>query len=312
MGASEHEQKRRLFLVPLDGSRLAEAALPVARSLAAKFGARLLLLHVIENAAPSRIHGDRHLSRVPEASSYLEEVANGMRAEGVETDIHVHEVAEQDVARSISHHAIEHRADLVIVCTHGSGGLREFIFGSIAQQALEHGARPLLLVRPSPDQVTHSFIPRRMLVLLEGAGEHEPALDAATPLALAYGAQLHLVLVVPTLTTLSGPQAALGIYLPATMRAVLSLAEQGAYDYMAQIEERCRISGLDVTSVVLRGDAVPETLALATSLPADLVIAGAQGEAGLRGLLSGSTATRMTAHAGAPILLVEKMVAESG
>jgi nucleotide-binding universal stress UspA family protein len=300
------------YLVPLDGSRLAEAALPAAQSLAAHRGARLLLLHVIERDAPQKVHGERHLSRIPEAISYLEQVATNLRAEGVETEVHVHEVGEYDVARSIYEHATEQHADLVILCTHGKGGFRGFIFGSIAQQALEHGARPLLLVRPDSGQTNPSFALRRILVLLEGMGEVEPALAAATSLAHVYGAELHLAVVVPTLGTLTGPQAVSGLYLPATMRAVLSLAEEGARKYLARIEEQCRAEGLAVSCAVLRGDAVPEALALAATLPADLVIAGAQGEAGLRGLLSGSTAKRMTDHAGAPILLVEATAGSAG
>lgn len=294
----------RVFLVPLDGSRLAEAALPPALSLAVHLGARLLLLHVIERAAPRTVHGERHLSSVPEAAAYLEQVATNLRAEGVEVSVHVHEVGEHDVARSIGDHAAEHHAELVVLCTHGKGGVRDFFFGSIAQQALEHGARPLLLVRPHSGPTNPIFAPRRILVLLEGPGDEEPALAASTSLARVYDAELHLAWVAPTLGTLSGPQAASGVYLPATTRAVLSLAEVGARERLAGIEERCRAARLTVSSTVLRGDAVPETLALAATLPADLIVAGAQGEAGLRGLVSGSPAKRMTDRAGAPILLV--------
>lgn len=303
MATGEHIA--RVIVVPLDGSRLAEAALPPARSLAAHMHARLLLLHIIERAAPRTVHGERHLSTVPEAAAYLEQVAIDLRAEGVEVAVHVHEVGEHDVARGIGDHAAEHHAELVVLCTHGKGGVRDFLFGSIAQQALEHGARPLLLVRPEAAGRTNPvFAPRRILVLLEEPGDEEPALGASTSLARVYGAELHLAWAAPTLGTLSGAQAASGVYLPATTRAVLSLAEAGARERLTGIEERCRAEGLTVSSTVLRGDAVPETLALAATLPADLIVAGAQGEAGLRGLVSGSPAKRMTDRAGAPILLV--------
>jgi nucleotide-binding universal stress UspA family protein len=49
------------IVVPLDGSKLAEAALPVASVLAEKLGAKVTLLHAIEKGAPEEIHGQRHL-----------------------------------------------------------------------------------------------------------------------------------------------------------------------------------------------------------------------------------------------------------
>ena len=55
------------LLVPLDGSPLAEAALPAAAYLAQKLGASVTLLHVIEQDAPQEIHGERHLTDPDEA-----------------------------------------------------------------------------------------------------------------------------------------------------------------------------------------------------------------------------------------------------
>ena len=56
------------LLVPLDGSRLAEAALPAASFVAGRLGARVTLLHVIERDAPQEIHGERQLSEPEEAA----------------------------------------------------------------------------------------------------------------------------------------------------------------------------------------------------------------------------------------------------
>ena len=70
------------ILVPLDGSRLAEYAMGAAASLAARFHARLLLLHVLERGAPATVHGDRHLTGVEEAEAYLREVAARWSGDG--------------------------------------------------------------------------------------------------------------------------------------------------------------------------------------------------------------------------------------
>jgi nucleotide-binding universal stress UspA family protein len=63
------------LLVPLDGSRLAEAALPAAATLSKTLGARVTLIHVIERGAPQEIHGQQHLSDPAEASVHVGEVA---------------------------------------------------------------------------------------------------------------------------------------------------------------------------------------------------------------------------------------------
>ena len=63
------------ILVPLDGSKLAEAALPAAVSLAKTFKAPVTLLHIIEQDAPEEIHRDRHLTEASEAEAYLAKIA---------------------------------------------------------------------------------------------------------------------------------------------------------------------------------------------------------------------------------------------
>ena len=73
------------LLVPLDGSRMAESALPTAAWLAARAGATLTLVHVIEKNAPSEVHSERHLVSPEEAGDYLAEVASRKVLEGLKS-----------------------------------------------------------------------------------------------------------------------------------------------------------------------------------------------------------------------------------
>ena len=66
------------ILVPLDGSHLAEAALPAAASLAEKLNAPVTLLHIIEQNAPEAIHNERHLTKPEEAENYLQDLAQAL------------------------------------------------------------------------------------------------------------------------------------------------------------------------------------------------------------------------------------------
>src|SRR5512133_333903 len=94
------------ILVPLDGSTLAEAALPGALWFSRVFGARITLLHVIEHNAPSNVHGERHLTNESQALAYLQSLAKSFPAD-VEVAFHIHTEEVSNVARSIAMHASE-------------------------------------------------------------------------------------------------------------------------------------------------------------------------------------------------------------
>src|SRR6266487_2936537 len=310
MSMFQHAKQDRLsYLVPLDGSHLAESVLPAVERLASNFHAKVTLLHVMEQHAPATRHGERHLTGFAEAQIYLEEIAARIRSSGIALETHVHENKEDNVARSIVEHAQESRSDLVIMCTHGRGGLREFLFGSIAQQALQRGTQSILLVQPREDGSAPQFNLQRILAPLDGTVVHEPALPAAISLARTFAATIHLVLVIPTLSTLSGEQAVSGMLLPTTMKAVLDLAQQGATEYLEHIIEQCRAAGVNVTAEVLRGDAVPVVLGLAERLDIDLIVMASHGRAGLDALLAGSVAPRIAGKVGRPLLLVRAQTA---
>lgn len=305
-------QRHPCFLVPLDGSRLAESVLPVVAQMASRFQARVILLHILEEHPPAAIHGEPHLQDEAQAQAYLEWVSAGLRSSAYSVGIHVHPDREGNVARSIVQHAQEMNADLVIMCTHGRGGLRGLLFGSNAQQALQRGTRSILLLFPRDDGTLPPFHPRLILVPLDGTAAHEPALPAAITLARAFGAELHLALVIPTLETLTGEQAAAGLLLPATMKAVLDLEQEEAADYLAQAVARCRAEGIAAQAEVLRGETVPAVLGLAERLNADLVVLVSHGRAGLAALAAGSVAPRITGRRIAPLLLVRAGQPESG
>ena len=292
------------FLVPLDGSRLAEAVLPATASLASRSHALVTLLHVLEHNAPATVHGERHLTNAAEANSYLEKVALNLRASGVVVEYHVHDDREHNVAQSIFDHAQELHCDLVIMCTHGNSGLHDLLFGSIAQKTLQRGAQSILLVFPREDGSAPQFDLQRILVPLDRVIAHEPALPAAIELASAFHASVHLVLVIPTMRTLSGGQAASGMLLPTTMRAVLNLEEQNASDYLEQLLAQCHAAGIDATVEILRGDAAPMVLKLAERLNIDLIVMASHGRAGLDALLSGSVAARITGRMERTLLLM--------
>jgi nucleotide-binding universal stress UspA family protein len=120
-------------LVPLDGSTLAEQALPMVEALAGKPLRRVVLVQAI--SAPE----DQTM-----ATEYLESIASRLGPLGLEV---THRVDVDDPADAITHAA--QGMDLIILSTHGRGGFDRVRHGSIAERATRHLPIPTLLVRAS-------------------------------------------------------------------------------------------------------------------------------------------------------------------
>ncbi len=294
------------LLVPLDGSRLAETVLPLVETLASAWSSSVLLLHVIERGAPTEVHGDRHLSTVSTAEPYLEGVAARLHALGIETHIHTHSVPEGDVARSISEHSVEECTDLVILCTHGRGSVRDLLFGRIAQQAVRRGSTPVLLYRPHDAGDVLSFQPQRLLVPLDGTAAAEAALAPACEFASTFSASLHLVMVVPTQDTVRGDRQAVTSLLPGATRASLDLVQNDAQEYLERLAGSVREthSGVSISVEVRRGD-VPSALVDEAAEPGvGLIVIATHGRAGLQAVWAGSVTAQLLSRVHAPILLL--------
>jgi nucleotide-binding universal stress UspA family protein len=295
--------------VPLDGSRLAECALPIAISLGVRLNARVILLHVIERAAPAVVHGDRHLTDTGPADAYLTEIASRYAAQPVEIERHVHANfgGEGDVAKSIIEHETGLRADLVVLATHGRGDARRVLFGSVAQQVLRRGARPVLIIRPgepSPSSLVADFELRRIVVPLDGTPSTEAILPLSLALAAPWRAEIALVRIVPTLATVSGERAGVARFMPSATAASLEMEEAAAERYLKTVAATIQTSGAPVSVTVARGDPAKEILDVARRIDAGMIAMATHARAGLDAIFSGSVASIIAAKYTQPILFV--------
>ncbi len=292
------------LLVPLDGSRLAEAVLPAAAQVARILDATLTLLHVVERNPPETVHSEPHLADSAEAAAYLATLAGRPELAGLRLERHVHTSQVSDVARSIVDHAQELGVDLVALCTHGRSGPRHWLFGSIAQQVINLGLTPVLAVRPDEAGGAPPFRCRRLLVPLDGDPVHEQGLSVAASLAGACPAALHLIVCVPTLSTLSPEKAATGKLLPQATTAMLDLAHRGAEDYLRRPVAELVAQGLAVTSEVCRGDPAITIDRIAQESDVDLIVLASHGRAGMGAFWAGSVSAKVAARSKLPLLLV--------
>ncbi len=290
------------LLVPLDGSHLAESVLPAASLLAEKLGAAVTLLHLVEQHPPQTVHGDHHLTTAAEALAYLDDVAARAFSKTIAVERHVHEVEVANVPSSIADHALEMKCDLIVLCTHGQSGLRQLLFGSIAQQVVALGTTPVLLLRP--DTAANPFKCSKVLVPLDGKPAHEPGMALAGEMAKACGGSLRLVMVVPTLETLSAEQAGAGRLLPGAMAALLDLTEEEAHAYLAAQMESQQAMKVEMAASVERGDPAQAILAAAAEAQADLIVLTTHGKRGAGAFWSGSVAPKVVLRSQIPLLLV--------
>lgn len=293
----------RKILVPLDGSRLAEAALPAAMALGASMNALIVLLHVLERGAPASVHGDRHLQRVVDAEAYLDGIRTRLSDEGFVTESHVHPNLEADVANSIAGHAAELQADLIVCCTHGRGGPRDWVWGSMAQLILRRTEQPVLLVRPDAHRGEAPFALKSVVIALDGSPSAEIVLPAALAVCAATGAVPNLVVAIATLGTVGGDRAAGARLAPAATAAALELESENAQEYLRRLQERLRESGVEAGYKVVRGDPVEVALDLAGARPENLLALATHGRGRLEALWAGSVGGRVIARAAGPLLI---------
>jgi nucleotide-binding universal stress UspA family protein len=294
------------ILVPLDGSHMAETVLPAVSMLATAVKAKITLLHVIELHAPDEIHGEHHLKTEDEACNYLEKVAKPLRGQGLDVRTHVHSSCVEDVAESLEEHSGEFDHDLIVLCTHGESHWKDRIVGSLAQQVIGLGKLPVLLLQPecASDADCSGSLFRRFLLALDGKEEHEAGVERSVELASVLHADLHLLTVINTLSTLSGAEAATGILLPSATMLMLEIAEEDAMERLDEKADAFRKQGLKVTLDVHRGDPVEWIVKDSDTHKCDLIVLGTHGRSGMNAFWAGSSAPRIPAMTKKPLLLI--------
>jgi nucleotide-binding universal stress UspA family protein len=140
------------ILVPLDGSRRAEAILPHVENLAQRYNAKVTFLQVVEpasivvgpEAAYTVLHQHGLTEWTKQAETYLAAQQGEFRKKGIEAQTRV---VYGPVVEAIIDAAEAEDADLIAIASHGRSGLSRVFYGSVAAGVLHRIDRPLLLIR---------------------------------------------------------------------------------------------------------------------------------------------------------------------
>jgi nucleotide-binding universal stress UspA family protein len=221
------------ILAPLDGSRAAEYALPLARTLARHTGATLRLVQVLPDLADrffwaplpgTSTDFDLRQHHIERARDYLQTWARRIEGDGISVQCDI--VAEEEsIAESIRGDALRTGADLIVMINQGRGVLGRFWYGSIADELVRSVQVPVLLVpcKTAPEHPDQEANLRHILVALDGKPEAERILPPALEIARAMGADLTLVRVVPSAPRSASLPASGG---PEALRYLEAAAEQ--------------------------------------------------------------------------------------
>jgi nucleotide-binding universal stress UspA family protein len=278
----------RTLIVPLDGSELAERALPYAVQLAAASGARLALVRV--TPTPTE-----------EAEDYLRE-----RAERVAPRVEVITATPNgDPATGVLDQADKLHAEAIVMATRGRTGLGHLLQGSVAESVLARSRVPLLLVYARPgDGAPPPFDPTtaRILVPLDGSTFSEAAVYVARQM-LGIAGEL-------VLTTVARPPEHVERDQSGHVRAYLDQQEESltreAHAYLHQVIKELKVGEPDLhaTLDVRIGDPAEGIVAVESDRNADLVVMSTHGRTGVGRAVMGSVAGEVLRSGRAPVMLV--------
>jgi nucleotide-binding universal stress UspA family protein len=301
------------ILVPLDGTRFGEHALPYAVDIAIRTGATLELVHVHHHQEHEpqlarlpqyryqridQVDAEHDVAELSAEAAYLDQ-----RATDIELRYPVRVVTRIVAGRTadaVVQEAQDIVADLIVMATHARQGLDRMRMGHLAHELVCALNVPALCIRPESDD-TPIIAPElhRVLIPLDGSAFSEQVLDAAAPLLMQLQAQ-------PTLLHILSPRPMLSSGVQE--KRVIATRPQ-ALDYLKDVAERFR-GRIPAPILTALEDAQPANfIASLLSLGEyDMVAMATHGRSGVSRLLMGSVAEEVLRHVDRPVLLYRPRV----
>jgi nucleotide-binding universal stress UspA family protein len=296
----------RSILLPLDSSPFAEQAIPWAAAIARKARARLRLALVHQTPFPpplddsnARLYTRIELAVRKAERDYMRRVAARIR-EGGGIQLATATLTGSP-APALAEYAREVGADLVVMTTHGRGGVERMWLGSVADQLVRTLDVPVLLVRPKEGESV-SRVPalEEILVPLDGSRRAEAALAPALGMAKLFGARVDLVQVVePVALLLDAP------VIPQSLdEELMALQRREAKDYLDDIADQISGQGMvGRASSILAGNALAGIQGAAAAPGVGMIALATHGRGGLRRLAVGSVTDKLVRTGDLPVLV---------
>ena len=284
----------KTILVPLDGSAVAERAVPFAATIAKRAGWSILLLRAVNTlAAPT----DRAvLVQKLTAQQALDATAEALAVNGLDVTTRV---VDGQAETAILDATADEDVTLVVMSTHGRGGLGRFIYGSVADTILRHAPVAVLTVPPHGLDAWPPEQPIKILVPLDGSEVSRAALEPACELADILGGSLVLASVV-TFPTYSMYAEGYAFVEPDPNDNLLIQTRR----YLEEIAAELRTDTRPVEVCATYGTPYFGIMTIARDIKVGLIVMATHGRGGVTRALLGSVATATIRQTDVPIMLV--------
>jgi nucleotide-binding universal stress UspA family protein len=295
------------ILVPLDGSAFSEHALPLAARIADRTGGRLRLALVHElppaplDPIAAKMFTSMELATRRAERSYLRSIQARLREGGTRPSSAV--TMSGTPGPTLRQYAEELGMDMVVMATHGRGGVRRAWLGSVADYLIRNLKIPVLLVRPREgvEEPKRASAPSELLLPLDGSPLAEEAIPLAVHLARALNLDISLIQVVSPVPTSS--DAVLPVPSPYD-EDITAMVRDQAQDYLDSLAQRLRDGGLRATAAATIGwNTADAILELARPERVGLMVTATHGRGGLQRLILGSVADKLVRGADVPVLV---------
>jgi nucleotide-binding universal stress UspA family protein len=299
----------RTILVPIDGSQLAQRALPIALDIARRTGGAVHFVraHVSIAVAIATAEGAMLAAPVLSADEALrtrareeiEAIATQWGREwGARISVHLQDGSPGQVICDVAERL---GADLIVMTTHGEGGFEPGWLGSVADHVMRHSHRLVLALPENDLRGGTPFTPRSILITLDGSMISEAILPAARELAVIFGARVELVRVIAP-------------YIPGDIASTLSAGSPDPFG-IDEVSARAK-AALDAHAKELRTEGLEVTATLRVHLSPtrslldhvkqadpDCIAIASQGR-GISRIFIGSVADKLIRSAARPVLVL--------
>ena len=277
------------ILVPLDGSEVAEQAIPYVERLTQKLKSEVILITVCLPGDPLERALTEYIERRAEKIQPLGVNARSLCIEG-------------DSATSIIDFAEKNKVGLIVISTHGKTGISHWPLGSIASKVVQRSNIPVFLVRSSqPGNAPADNELDKILVTLDGSQFSEAIIPHVEKLAKSMNSEVTLFRVIESAKL---PQLAAYSDREKYEKDFMAKMEREAERYLAKKRTALESKGVKVNSVFLTGKPVETILQYSEEKSANLVALTTHGFSGISKWAYGSVASKIIEGSPKPILLV--------
>lgn len=295
------------ILVPIDGSEFSKHSLEFVSSRTTLLGhspsIELLSVQAPVPARASNLVGNEDLNTYyqEEAHLILDPALKTLKDAGIQAQSRV---AVGEAAPTIAKVAEDTEADLIIMGSHGRSALKGLLLGSVTNSVLALCDKPMLILRnktaPSKDSL-------RVGVAIDGSKYGEKAVEYILKNHDLFGNNpcFHLINVVSDYAGVVMPDMA-GMALPTMSESEVRAMQQEAFDEaVGPYRKLFADANFNTKEVCLVGNPGDEIAAYADKAELDLIVMGTRGFGAFKAAVLGSTATRIAAISGTPLLVIQ-------